>query len=230
MNVVGIVGGIGPESTIDYYRLIIASYRLRNPDGGYPPILINSIDNKKLLDLVGAGKFPELAAYLLEEIQRLARAGADFAVLASNTPHLVFDDLRLRSPLPLISIVEAAREEATRLGLNRVGLFGTRYTMQGRFYPEVFDRAEITLLSPTPQEQDYIHDKYLTELVNGVILPETREGLLTIVRRMKKEEAMDGLILGGTELPLILRNVEETIPFLDTTRLHAEQIVTRILS
>jgi aspartate racemase len=230
MKTVGIVGGIGPESTIDYYRSIIASYRSRNPEGGYPSIIVNSINMKKMLDLIAASNLPELIEYLSGEVGKLARAGADFAALASNTPHIVFDELQRRSTLPLISIVEAACQAAKDLGLKRVGLFGTRFTMQDRFYPDVFDRAAIDLITPTAQEQNYIHEKYMGELANGILLQETRADLLAIIDRMKREEAIEGVILGGTELPLILRNVNETLPFLDTTRLHVEQIVAQLLT
>lgn len=231
MKTVGIIGGIGPESTVEYYRLIISSYRERKQDGSYPPIIINSIDLKKMLDLVAANKLPEVTEYLLEEVRKLHRAGADFAALAVNTPHAVFDDLRHQSPLPLVSIVEATCQAAEAQGLKRVGLFGTRFTMQGRFYADVLGRAAINLVAPAPAEQDYIHDKYMNELVNGVFLPETRESLLAIAERLKAQEGIEGLILGGTELPLILREVKGAgIPFLDTTRLHVEQIVARLLS
>jgi aspartate racemase len=230
MKTVGIIGGIGPESTIEYYRLIIAAYRKRKRDGSYPSLVINSIDMKKMLDLIEANELETVAAYLLGEVQKLAHAGADFGALASNTPHLVFEALNQQSPIPLISIVEASCDVAKRLGLKRIGLFGTRFTMQGRFYGDVFSRAGITLVTPSPNEQDYIHDKYMSELVNGVILSETRERLLAIVARLKKEEEIGGLILGGTELPLILRNEREHgIPMLDTTRIHVERIVEQLL-
>ena len=142
MKTLGIVGGIAPESTIDYYRRIIALYRERTRDGSYPPIVITSIDMKRMLDLIDAGKLPEVTEYLLIEILRLAKAGADVGMLASSTPHLVFDDLRRRSPIPLVSIVEAACDAARSLGIGRVGLFGTRFTMQARFYPEVLPSTE----------------------------------------------------------------------------------------
>ncbi len=186
---------------------------------------------KMMLDLIGADRLADVTQYLLAEIKKLARAGADFGLLASNTPHIVFDDLQRQSPLPLISIVEAACEAAQALGLRKVGLFGTRFTMQGRFYPEVFSRRGIALSVPAPDDQAYIHDKYMGELINGVFLPETRERLLTIVDRLKKTDGIQGLILGGTELPLILRDVvARGIPFLDTTRIHVERAVARMLS
>src|SRR5574337_1214528 len=153
MKTLGMIGGIAPESTIEYYRAIIALYRERKRDGSYPPIIINSIDLKKLLDLIGAQKLAEVAEYLVGEVTKLARAGADVGLLASNTPHIVFEDIRRRSPIPLISIVEATCRATQALGLNRVGLFGTRFTMQARVYPEVFSRQGITLVVPDSDDQ-----------------------------------------------------------------------------
>jgi aspartate racemase len=231
MKTVGILGGMGPESTLEYYRLIIARYRERKADGSAPAMLIDSVNLKAVLDMLYAGQLVQLEDFLLAEVQKLARAGADFAAMATNTPHIVFDGLRRRSPIPLISIIEATCEAARALGLNRVGLFGSRFTMQGSFYPEVFTRAGIGLVSPRPDEQAYIHEKYMGELVEGVIRPETRQSLLDITERMALQDGIQGLILGGTELPLILR--EKTafgIPFLDTTAIHVEAIVAELLA
>ena len=231
MKTVGIIGGIGPESTIEYYRLIIASYREHKRDGSYPSLLINSIDMKKMLDLIGANELAAVTEYLLGEIRRLAQAGSDFAILASNTPHVVFDELSRRSPIPLVSIVEATCKQANAMGLRRIGLMGTRFTMQGHFYADVFGREGIALVVPSVDEQTYIHDKYMGELVNGLVIPETRARLLAIVDRLRDEEQIGGLILGGTELPLILGGEnDQGIPFLDTTRIHVEHIVTQLLS
>lgn len=227
---VGIIGGIAPASTIEYYRSIIALYRARTRDGSYPPIVINSIDLKRVLDLVGAQKLPELIDYLLEELTRLARAGADLGLLASNTPHIVFDELRQRSPISLISIVEAACRAAQALGLKKVGLFGTRFTMQAPFYREVFARQGIAVVVPNPGDQDYIHERYMTELVEGIVRAETQERLVAIADGMMERERIHGLILGGTELPLILRDVVDSkIPYLDTTRIHVEEVVAQML-
>ena len=230
MKTVGIVGGIAPESTIAYYRLIIAAYREQKPDGSYPSIVINSIDMTKMLDFVAADELDGLAEYLLDEVRRLARAGADFALLASNTPHIAFEEVRRQSPVPLISIVESACQEAHRLGLRRLGLFGTRFTMQGQFYPEVFSRRGITIAVPDSGDQTYIHDKYMSELVRAVFLPGTRAGLLAIVDRLKQREGIQGLILGGTELSLLLPDSRACgIPVLDTTRTHVSAVVAELL-
>lgn len=229
MKTLGIIGGIGPESTLEYYRFIIDSYRERKNDGSYPCVIINSINLKKVLDFLYAGEFLQLAEHFGKEIKKLAAAGADFALLAANTAHVVFDEVQRQSPIPLISIVQATRDAASGKGLKKLGLFGTRFTMQGRFYPEIFSRAGITLVTPSEQEQAYIHEKYMGELVNGIFLPQTRERLLAIANALRQREGIEGLILGGTELPLILRDAPSGIPFLDTTRIHVESAVAQIL-
>src|SRR6266478_4411537 len=231
MKPLGIVGGLGPESTIEYYQNIIALYRERQRDGSYPEFIINSVDLKKGLDFMAANNLTGMADYLLEEIGKLARAGANFGLISANTPHIVFDEVASKSPIPLISIVEATCTAAKTRKLQRLALFGTRYTMQGSFYPKVFLREGIELLVPEPNDQDYIHEKYMNELVPGKFLPETRAGLLAIVDRMKAKSDIDGVILAGTELPLILRNPDHNgIPFLNTTKIHVEAAVTEMLS
>jgi aspartate racemase len=228
MKAVGLIGGIAPESTIEYYRLIVAGYRARVTDGSYPSILINSINLKAMLDLVQANEFARLTGYLVDEIHKLAKAAAELGLLASNTPHIVFDEISRQSPIPLVSIVEATCAAARALGLTRLGLFGTRFTMQGQFYRRVFSKAKIALVTPTPDDQAYIHDKYMNELVPGVFLPETRAGLLAIVDRLREHGRIDGIILGGTELPLILGDVTGPVPFLDTTRIHVQALLARL--
>jgi len=231
MKTVGIIGGIGPESTIEYYRFIISGYRKRAADGSYPPIIINSIDLTQMVTMMEANEFAWVADRLLAEIEKLERAGADFALLASNTPHIVFDELRRRSVLPLISIVEATCAEAKSLGMKRLGLFGSKFTMRANFYQETFLRSGIEVVVPAPAEQDYIHEKYMGELIFGHIVPETRDALLQILARLNERENIEGLILGGTELPLILRDAEPAgIRFLDTTQIHVDAIVTEMLT
>lgn len=231
MKTLGIIGGIAPESTIEYYRLIIASYRKQKQDGSYPNIIINSIDMKKMLDLIGANDLAGVTGYLLSEVKKLALAGADVGLLASNTPHIVFEEINRQSPIPLISIVEAACETVKALKLQRIGLFGTRFTMQGNFYPKVFSREGITLVVPNMEEQTFIHDKYMNELVNGIFLPETSTRILYIVDRLIEMEGIKGLILGGTELPLLLRDkTYKGIPFFDTTKIHGEQAVAQFIA
>jgi aspartate racemase len=231
MKTVGLIGGVGPESTIEYYRFIIEAYRKRKPDDTYPSIIINSVDVNKYVALATANRFDTFADELAIEIERLARAGADFAALAANTPHIVFDELQRRSSIPLVSIVEATRDQTRNLGIKRVALLGTRFTMTGGFYQNVFGRAGIDLIVPNEQEQNYIHEKYISELLKNVFADDTRAGLLAIIDQLRQRDTIEAVILGGTELPLILRDAGRgDMKFLDTTKIHVEKIVERLLS
>ena len=230
MRTVGMIGGLGPESTIDYYRSIIARFRARKPNGGYPHVIINSLDVAKGIAMLDAGRLDDLADYLAAGIELLARAGADFGFIAANTPHLVFDEVQRRSAIPLLSIVRATCDYAKALGLKKVGLFGTEFTMRASFYPEEFQRAGIALVRPKESEREFIHRKYIGELLKNQFLPETRTEILNIAQRMKHEDGIEALVLAGTELPLILRDSGSPgIEFLDTTVIHVEAIVDELL-
>jgi aspartate racemase len=230
IRTLGIIGGIAPASTIDYYRSIIAAYREQRPDGGYPSIVIDSIDLTRLLALVEARRLDELTAYLLEELGRLARAGADVGIIAANTPHIVFEGLSRASPIPLLSIVEAAADAAAELGLERVGLLGTRFTMEGHFYPDVFARRGIEIRRPEPEDVALVHRKYIEELVPGELRHETRRQLLAVIERLQADGAQ-GILLAGTELPLLLRDLGDDAPLLlDTTRIHVRRAVAELLA
>jgi len=167
MNSVGIIGGVGPESTIEYYRKIIAGYCERNSQGDYPQIIINSINMKKMLDMIANQELDDVTGYLVSELDKLVASGADFGLLASNTPHIVFDSVRQLSPLPLISIVEETCQKALEMNLNCVALFGTKFTMQGKFYDKVFSKQGIKVVVPDESDQNYIHKKYMEELIKG---------------------------------------------------------------
>jgi aspartate racemase len=230
MRIAGMIGGLGPESTIDYYRLMVARCRARDPEGQSPQIIINSLDVDKGIAMLDAGCLDDLANYIVAGLERLVRAGADFGFIAANTPHLVFDEVQRRSAIPLISIVRATSERAKALGLKKVGLFGTGFTMRASFYPEEFQRAGIALVSPEEPERDFIHKKYLGELLKNQFLPETQVEIVRIAQRMQTEDGVEAIVLAGTELPLLLREASATgIDFLDTTTIHVEAVVDELL-
>ena len=230
MRTIGMIGGLGPESTIDYYRMILARYRARRPDAGYPQVVINSLDVDKGIAMLDAGRLDELADYLVAGIDVLVRAGAEFGCIAANTPHIVFDEVQQRSAIPLLSIVRATSDRASALGLKKVGLLGTGFTMRASFYPKELERAGIAVVAPKEPEREFIHGKYIGELLNNQFLPETRTEILRIAQRMKTEDGIEALILAGTELPLLLRGSSNVnIQFLDTTEIHVEAIVDVLL-
>lgn len=225
MKKIGIIGGIGPESTLDYYRGIIDAFR-NHADGLHAPeIIIYSANLAELLGILEAKDLEALAEWLLFRLAALYRAGAEFAVIASNTPHVVFDEVARRSPLPMLSIVEATCREAERLGLKRPGLMGTQFTMAADFFFKPFHARGMSLVVPSSEEQQFIHGKLFSEIELGIIKDATRQDLLAIVEKMIARDAIDSLILGCTELPLILDREAFGIPFLNTAAIHVSGIV-----
>ncbi len=225
-KVIGIIGGIAPPSTIDYYQKIISGFQEKGKTLQYPSILINSIDMTRVLNFIAKKEYHGLIEYISSEIQKLKDGGADFAAIASNTPHIVFEQLQKRSSIPLISIVDVTISYAKKLGIKKLGLFGTKSTMQGGFYQTGFSKEGIEIITPQIESQNYIHDKYMNELVNGIFRSETKEKLIDITNEMIELNGIEGLILGGTELPFILKK-EDFINFklLNTTEIHVESIL-----
>jgi aspartate racemase len=227
MATVGIVGGLGPESTIDYYRRILEVWERDDPSSD-PSIVIDSLDVRRALRLVESDR-PALIEYLLSSLGRLAGAGVDFAAMTANTPHIVFDDLAARSPVPLLSIVEVCAQEARQRGLGRLALLGTRFTMEGSFYPTVCARYGIAVVPPNDRDRAWLHERYIGQLLKGEFRDDTRREIISLVGHLRDEESVDGIILGGTELPLLLSSaVIAGVPALDTTALHVAAIVNRL--
>jgi len=228
VKAIGIVGGIGPESTIDYYKQLLK----RAPELGAtsaPVIVINSVAYQRMYDLVAAGDPQTLAGAFADEVRVLERAGAGVGFIAANTPHMVFDAVQARVSLPLVSIVTVTADAAAGQGLKRLGLLGTRFTMQGRFFSDVFGARGIEIVSPDAADLEYVHNKYVNELVPGTFLDETRRGLTAVMERLRTRAGVDAVILGGTELPLILRDVPFDLPLLDTTRIHVDAVLRAAL-
>jgi len=216
---------MGPESTVDYYKLLVDHFRT-DKDSPYPELTIDIIDLKPIIRFLEAGNLAGLAEYILPSIERLARAGCTFAALTSNTSHTVFPDLAARSPIPLISIVETAAEYGAGLKLSRPALLATTFTVKAGFYQNVFSRHGMTIVTPSASEQAYLHQKYMDELVFGVVRDDTRAAFVRMANRLAAEEGADGLILGGTEIPLLLRDAKEIeIPIIDTAVVHVERLV-----
>ena len=227
MPTLGMIGGLGPESTIDYYRRILEAWEREEP-GTAPSIVIDSLDVRRALRLVETDR-PALVEYLLASLRRLAGAGVAFAAMTANTPHIVFDELAVRSPVPLLSIVEVCAAEARGRGLRRLALLGTRFTMEAPFYPEVCARHGVAVVAPEEADRAWVHEMYVEEFLRGQFLDARRRQVLALVGRLRDDEGVDGVILGGTELPLLLpAPVLADIPALDTTALHVAAIVDRL--
>jgi aspartate racemase len=228
MTTVGLVGGLGPESTIDYYRRILDGWAKHDATSS-PSIVIDSLDATLALRFAAQdrGAFTD---YLLGSIRRLIGAGVDFVAMTANTPHMVFDELAAASSVPLLSIVDVCAEEARGRGLRRLLLLGTRFTMQAEFYPAVFARYGIDVVAPHEAERTWVHARYVDELLKGDFRDATRDEFVALIARIRDRATVDGIILGGTELPLLLRApVIADLPMLDTTELHVAAIVHRLI-
>ena len=233
-QIIGIIGGIAPPSTVDYYRLLVEGWQRRKPDGTQPLIVINSIELQKGLELVAAaskGDREPFIAFMLEEVDRLANAGATFAFFAANTPHIVFDDIAARSPIPLISIAAATAASVAAQRHRRVGLLGTRFTMESGFYNRALQPHGIEVVVPEEPDRSWVHEHYLGELTKNVFKAETRAGFIGVIERLRERGGMDGLIYGGTELPLLMRDAPPIgVPTYDTTQIHVDAVLNRALA
>jgi len=219
---IGIVGGLGPEASLYYYRVFIdLCHAHQEMKGVYPEIIIYNM----AMPQGGRDRFKNGADLLLSVLHSLHQAGADFGIIACNGAHIVFDDIKDRSPIPVISIVEETCNVVKRCGLRKVGLFGAWTTMNCSFYPDVFNRYDISIAIPNEEEQSYVVEKLSAELVYGIFLENTRNEYLKIARRMVEEESIEGLILGCTELPLLLDETFEKnigIPLFNTSKIHMQ--------
>ena len=231
MKRIGIVGGLGPETTLYYYRALLdISYQIQGKYSGLEVVIYN-LNNQEVEPLMFApDKSAELATKLNEAIQHLQQAGADFAIIACNTAHIVFDAVNARSSIPLLSIVEETCKAVKRLNLTKVGLFGSNVTMQSGIYPDAFLKKGIDVSVPKIEEQAYIAKQIKEELLFGIVHDATRQRFLKIVQRMINDESIQGLILGCTEIPLLLGKVRYEIPFFDTAKIHAESALRYSLS
>lgn len=229
MRTIGIIGGMGPEATVDYYKRISSFFERHKGGVSKPEIIIHSVDIDVLFELLSSGRRAVLADWLHEKLLALRVAGADLAAIAANSPHIVFDTLASYAPMPLVSVVDATRRAVVAGGWRQVGLLGTRFTMQAGFYASNFERDGIRVITPAIEEQNYIHDKIVREIERGEFHADTRRRFLEIADTMMRRDGIEALILGCTELPFLLRSGDMPLPFLNTTELHVGEICRRCI-
>ena len=218
---IGIIGGLSPESTTLYYQHIIRRYYEVFGTHSYPEIIIYSVNFQQYITWAYEEQWPAVAEALLDLLTRLQRAGADFAVIACNTLHVVFDQVQRSSPIPLLSIIDATAEKIIKEGIDTVGLLGTSFTMEHKFYRDGLARHGIDVLTPNKTSREYLDKIILDELSIGIINSETRTKALTIIDELVTEGAK-GIVLGCTELPLLLTSHPNYMLF-DTASIHAEK-------
>ncbi|MDE7424643.1 MAG: amino acid racemase [Lachnospiraceae bacterium] len=229
MKKLGLVGGMGPESTIPYYHDIVYGVQDKVGREIFPNLTIESVNVFDVLRLCNEQRYNELTDYLMQAIRNLINCGADFVALSANTPHIVFDRLKEHSTVPLVSIVEATCDEAIRLNKRKVGLLGTIFTMTGDFFKNPFYSNHIGIITPTVEEMEYINYKISSELEFGIVKEETLQIFQKIIKRMQEEEGIEAIILGCTELPLLLNDKVSPVPCLDTMKIHIQRLIDWIV-
>ncbi len=229
MKKLGLVGGMGPESTLLYYRGIAFGVQQKLGREEFPPLTVESIDMYRMLNFCARKDYDGLTEFLGRALDALAAAGAEFAALSANTPHIVFDRLRTRSPLPLVSILDAACAETQRRGFTRVGLLGTAFTMEGSFFRAPFAAQGIELVMPAAPEREWVAGKIAAELEYGVVKPETRAGFVSLLEQMRQRDGIQAVILGCTELPLLFQEAAPPMEVLDTMDIHIRALVEEIV-
>ncbi len=222
MKKIGILGGMSPESTALYYEHITRTYTARFGDYGYPEILIYSVNFQKFVDWQHRGQWPEAAREMAAALERLREAGADFGLIATNTMHIVFEEVQRAVHMPLLSIIQATAEAILAARLQCVGLLGTVFTMSERFFREGLERSGITVLVPEPDHQQRINEVIYQELCRGEIRADSRRRFLEVINCLRDRGA-EGIVLGCTEIPLLVEPQHCDLPLFNTSLLHAEK-------
>jgi aspartate racemase len=231
MKKIGLVGGMTPESTTAYYQMLINLGRRSWDDPLHNPVvLIYSIDLTEIVAHQNVGAGDRVVEILVDVLEKLRGAGAEVGGLTANTPHVFFERIQSGTTLPLISIVDATRERAAALGVRRALLLGTRTTMEGPMYPDAFAADSIEIVTPGEDDRSFINASIYEELAAGSVTPELRARYLEICRAQVAANDIDAVILGCTEIPLVLKPDDLPVPLIDTARCHAEALFSHAVA
>ena len=226
---IGILGGLSPESTVTYYHHIVQRYHALVGDQSYPDIVIYSVSFQRFMDWMAHDQWKPITTALITALHDLSAAGADFAVIATNTMHIVFDEVRDASPLPLLSIIDATAAAIQAAGLTTVGLLGTRFTMEKAFYRRGLTKQGIDVLIPDKPDRDAINRIVFDELARGVLNSASRDAFLRIIHDLTDRGAQ-GIVLGCTEIPLLVTPQHTPVTLFNTAPIHAEQALAYALA
>ena len=229
MKKAGIIGGVGPASTLDYYTGIIEGYRKIKGDAVYPLITIESIDMFAMIDALEQGDYDKMAAQLLNAAENLTNAGADFVAIASNTPHIIWDRLQGKTRVPLISIVEATSDTILAHAYKKVLVLGTKFTMRRGLYEIPLRKRGIEAIAPEAADIERLGDIVYPNLENGIVIPKDKAEMIRISEAYIARCGIDAVVLGCTEIPLMIHEGDLSVPIIDTVKVHVDAIVERLL-
>lgn len=229
MKKVGIVGGLGPASTIDYYRDIIDNYRKVYGDDVYPKIVIDSVNMKEITSRIEMKNYNEVADLILENIENLQKAGADFAVIASNSPHIAWNLMKDRVTIPVISIIDATCDYIVEQKYRKVLIFATKFTMKNGLYSNALNTRNIEWVLPSEGDIDILGDIIYPNLENGIVIEEDKQKMINIAEKYIQNNECDSILLGCTEIPLMIKENDVSVPVINTTKIHIESVGKMLL-
>lgn len=220
MKKIGIIGGLSAESTIEYYKILVREYNLIKGGASSPLLIIDSLDLEIVRNLMVDNSWEKVYQIILKSARNLEDAGAEIIIIATNTIHKIFEKLTMEIKTPMISIMDATAEAIKEKGITRVGLLGTIFTMQSDFYQKTLSKYGIEVIVPNKEDQEYVNTVIWEELTHHVLTVESKKGYSEVIKRLKSKEA-EGVILGCTEIPLLITQEDSPIPVFDTTTIHA---------
>lgn len=226
MKRVGLITGLGPASTIDYYLGIINGFREIKNNGSYPEIAMFNVDMNRMFEYTKAGDYQSITDYLAESVERLKASGATAAVICCNTLHIVFDQLVKKSSLPLLSIVNATCREIKRRNFKKVLLLGTIFTMNSEMYPKVLETEGVETILPDKAQREQIQSIIFPELEEGIVNQTKKIELISIAEKIIRHERVEAVILGCTELPIMIKPGDLSVELLNTTEIHILDILS----
>lgn len=218
----GIVGGIGPASTIDYYNGIIGLYTAKT--NKYPELVIESVDMNAMLDFFTHSDYDGICRLIVSALQNLKNAKASYAAIASNTPHIIFDKIKKISPLPLVSIIDETCKFTFSAGYKKVLVLGTSFTMKSGMYETALQKYQIDAVIPSLEDIKILHNIIFPNLENGIIIPEEKQKMISISETYISKYKINAVILGCTEIPLMIKENNLSVPAINTTQIHINAI------
>ena len=229
MKKVGIIGGLGPVSTLDYYSDIINGVRSKIKEDIYPEVVIDSINMTKFINSMEKEDYNDAANQLICSIENLRAAKAEFVAIASNTPHIIMDKVKQKASLPILSIVEANAQFAKKNGYKKIMVIGTKFTMKSGLYTKTLNECGIDAFVPDKNDIENLHELIFPNLENGIIIPEHKKRMIEISEKYISKYKADVLLLGCTEIPLMIKEGDVSVPIINTTKVHIDAIVDRII-
>lgn len=229
MKKIGLVGGIGPASTIEYYRELIRLYQSEIQQDRYPEIVIDSVNMTKHNQVIAQKNYDLLAEYIIESIENLKAAGAEMAAVTANTEHIVWNKICNRLPLPTVNVLDVVTEEIEKQQYKKILILGTEWTMESKLFETVILKAGGCPITPNDEDQKEIGKLIYPNLENGIVILEDKKRMLSIIEKYYKHFGIDAVLLGCTELPIMIQASDLKVSVINTTRLHIRKILAQSL-